>query len=65
MKIEDIKVGMFLQDRWYPEWGFGEVVKVLKTVIHINFSLRGKEKYDKSHVQWLEKPNKDFFKERV
>jgi len=55
MKIEDLKVGMTVLDSWYPDWGYGEVVKVLKTVVYINFTFRGKEKYDKSHVKWLEK----------
>lgn len=63
MKIDDMEVGMVVQDSWYPDWGFGTVTKVLKTVVYIDFTVRGKEKYDKEHVRWLERTDKDFFKE--
>jgi hypothetical protein len=65
MKIEDLKVGDHVIDRWYPEWGVGLVTKVLKTVVHIDFTIRGKEVYDRSHVQnFLENDDDaDHFKE--
>lgn len=51
MKIENLKIGDRVIDKWYPEWGVGTVTKVLKTVVYIDFTVRGPEKYDKSHVQ--------------
>jgi hypothetical protein len=55
MKIDNIKVGIKVMDEWYPDWGVGIVTKVLKTVVYIDYSIRGETKYDKSHVRWLEK----------
>ena len=65
MKIESLKVGDHVIDKWYPEWGIGLVKKVLKTVVYIDFTVRGPEKYDKSHVQnFLENDDDDdHFKE--
>lgn len=64
MKVADLKEGMKIQDRWYPDWGVGTVTKVLKTVVYIDFTIRGPEKYDKSHVQFLEhESDEGFFKE--
>lgn len=37
MKLSECKVGMSIEDAWYPEWGTGIITKVLKTRIHINF----------------------------
>ena len=37
MKIDDIKVGDRLYDKWWKSWGKGTVTKVLKTRIHIKF----------------------------
>jgi transcription elongation factor GreA-like protein len=54
MKIEDLKVGNKIYDRWYPGWGVGTVTKILKTRVHIDFSIRGHEVYDESHLQYLE-----------
>jgi len=51
MKVDDLKEGMEVVDRWYPEWGVGTVTKVLKTVVYIDFAVRGPEKYDMSHVR--------------
>jgi hypothetical protein len=53
MKFKDLKVGMQVMDRWYPDWGVGIVTKVLKTVVYIDFTIRGLEKYDKSHVFFI------------
>jgi hypothetical protein len=56
MKFKDLKIGMKVEDRWYPEWGVGTVLKVLKTRAHILFERVNSERYsyDKAHVQFLE-----------
>jgi hypothetical protein len=56
MKVDELTEGMEVIDRWYPEWGVGVVTKLLKTVVYIDFTVRGPEKYDMSHVRnFLEK----------
>ena len=62
MKVAELKEGMEVVDRWYPEWGVGLVTKVLKTIVYIDFTVRGPEKYDMSHVRnFLEKNGADHF----
>lgn len=63
MKIEDMKVGMRVFDTWFSfggtaPWGSGEVTKVLKTRVHIQFHPYIKQVYDKAHLQFLEIYNK-------
>lgn len=53
MKIDEITVGMKVTDKWFPNWGTGKVITVLKTVVYVDFQSRGKVKYDKSHLQFL------------
>lgn len=55
MKIEDMKRGMFVEDRWFWDWGIGKVMKVLKTIVIINFSVVGRVTFDKNHCQFLER----------
>ena len=55
MNINDMKKGMFVEDRWFWDWGIGKVSKVLKTVVHINFSVVGKVTFDASHCQFLKR----------
>lgn len=64
MKIDELKVGDKVYDSWYPDWGIGEVIKILKTVIYIEFTQRGECKYDKGHVRFLER-SQDFFKRKL
>lgn len=55
MRFSDIKVGMMVQDSWWPLSTYGRVIEVLKTVIKVD-NLRGEIiTYDKSHCQFLEK----------
>jgi len=63
MKIANLKINDKVIDRWYPEWGIGIVTKVLKTVVYIDFTVRGPEKYDKSHVEnFLERKGHHFLR---
>lgn len=63
MKISKLKENDKVIDRWYPEWGIGRVTKVLKTVVYIDFTIRGPEKYDKSHVEnFLERKGHHFIR---
>ena len=61
VSIDDLKVGMKVRDSWYPDWGVGTVTKVLKTVVYIDFTIRGPEKYDKAHVKFLEHESDEGF----
>lgn len=54
MKFSELKVGMKVEDRWYPHWGTGVVRDLLKTRVIIKYP-DGDTKYDKGHVQFLEK----------
>jgi hypothetical protein len=53
MKLQQMKRGRRVVDRWWPEWGTGVVKKVLKTRVRIDFAgtLRT---YDLAHLQFLE-----------
>ena len=53
MKITEIKKDMFVEDKWFWDWGIGKVSKVLKTVVYINFSIKGTVCFDSSHCQFL------------
>ncbi len=55
MKFSDLKKGMRVSDRWYPDWGIGVVLEVKKTVAKIRFCVKGEMKFDKPHIQFLEK----------
>ncbi len=55
MNIKNMQRGMFVEDKWYWDWGIGKVCKVLKTVVYINFSIVGKVCFDKSHCQFLKR----------
>ncbi len=56
-----IKVGMKVEDTWYPLWGIGKVVKVLKTRIKVLFpyvNITGRFEtlpvtYDMAHTVFL------------
>ena len=53
MKKREVKVGLNVIDRWYPEMGTGHITKVLKTVLKVNFN--GKElTYDFPHAFFLD-----------
>lgn len=53
MKIQELKHGMHVQDRWFWDWGTGVVDVVLKTVVYIDFSRKGRMKFDAAHCQFL------------
>ena len=52
MKFEELKKGMKVFDRWFPEWGIGKVTILLKTRVIVAFPNMD-QTYDKSHVQFL------------
>ena len=54
MKFEDLKVGLKVADRWFPQWGVGKVTILLKTRVVIKFP-DGDTTYDKEHVKFLDK----------
>lgn len=54
MKKEDIKVGTKVIDRWYKEYGIGEVIDVKKTQFTIAFPEKNII-YDFLHTQFLNK----------
>ncbi len=54
MKRSEVKEGLLVEDRWYPEHGTGFIENIKKTVFTVNFSCRGKVKYDYSHAQFLD-----------
>lgn len=51
--FDELKVGDTVYDSWYPERGYGEIIKVYKTTIHVDWG-RGPgdlgKIYDKQHV---------------
>lgn len=53
MKFSDIKKGMYVEDKWFWDWGIGKVLTVKKTIVRISFSVVGIVTFDKSHVQFL------------
>ena len=58
MVISDLKVGDVVRDRWFREWGYGEVKEVKKTVVHIYFTgLHKRKTFDKDHIKFLERVN--------
>lgn len=52
MKITEAKLKQKVEDRWWPDWGFGVITKVLKTRIVVEFKYRTLT-YDKDHLQFL------------
>lgn len=59
MKAIDIKDGIVVIDRGFPEYGTGIIQNVKKTVFTVNFSGKiGKIKYDYPHAQFLDKIEK-------
>ena len=58
MKFIDLKKGMKVSDRWYPDWGIGVVYDLTKTGVLITFGTK-EIAYDKAHVQFLQKVNKN------
>lgn len=56
MKITELKVKDKVKDTWFHDkWGTGTVKKVLKTRVHIDFTLEGLVVFDEPHLQFLEK----------
>ena len=53
MKFSELEVGVKVTDRWFPYWGIGKVITVLKTVAYIEYSNGITIKYDRGHVQFL------------
>ena len=53
MHFSELKKGMYVEDLWYWDWGEGRVVKLLKTVVHVYFSIKGLVVYDKPHTIFL------------
>jgi hypothetical protein len=54
MKINELEVGMKVQDTWFPNWGVGVVTLVLKTRVIVKFSFEDRT-YDKNHTQFLKR----------
>jgi hypothetical protein len=54
--ITKAKVKDRVRDRWFPEWGIGEVTRIISSNrIEIEFTgLEGQMIYDRSHCQFLE-----------
>jgi hypothetical protein len=48
------KVGDKVYDTWWPYWGLGKVVLVLKTRVKVKFS-EHMFVYDKAHCKFLKK----------
>ena len=56
MKFEELKKGLKVYDRWFPDWGTGVVDNILSTRVYVKFPYpKGHMKYDKAHVQFLER----------
>jgi hypothetical protein len=55
MKFDELQKNMFVEDRWFWDWGIGKVTKIMKTVVRIKFSVVGVVTFDKAHVQFLER----------
>lgn len=56
MKITECKVGLRVTDSWFPGWGIGKIVEVLKTRVKIRYVMdEGGPPitYDKAHIQFL------------
>lgn len=54
MKKREVQEGSRVIDRWYPEFGTGYIVKVLKTRFKVNF--KGEiHTYDYPHAFFLDK----------
>lgn len=58
MKHEEMKVGQRVTDSWFPHWGVGKVIKVMKTRVRIvfkdNFDTEDEPTvYDRPHLQFL------------
>jgi hypothetical protein len=58
MRYSEFKVGKRVTDSWFPSWGTGVVLKVLKTRVKILFPERGDTVddptvYDTPHLQFL------------
>ena len=60
MKYADLKVGMVVEDLIFANStnhrGAGEVKKILKTRVHVDFKHHGVEVYDLAHLQFLKRP---------
>lgn len=54
MKFDELKVGLKVADRWFPQWGMGKVTILLKTRVVVKYP-DGDTTYDKEHVKFLEK----------
>lgn len=57
LKFKDLKRNMKVKDSYYSDspissdrWGVGTVVKVLKTRVHINFTMKGLVVFDVAHA---------------
>jgi len=59
VNIKELAVGMRVTDKWYFEWGYGEITWVGKTRLHVVF---GKDKltYDVAHLEYLDVANISF-----
>ena len=57
MKFSELKKGMKVYDRWYPDWGTGKVYDLTKTGVLITFEVT-EIAYDKAHVQFLSRKDK-------
>jgi hypothetical protein len=54
--MAQLKIGTKVEDTWYGEWGTGVVDNILETCVFIKFPYpKGMMKYDRAHLQFLDK----------
>lgn len=61
MKHEECRVGVRVTDAWFPDWGVGRIVEVLKTRVKIRYDMdEGGPPitYDTAHIQFLRRKQK-------
>jgi len=55
MKRKQVKIRLKVKDRWFPEYGTGTIVNVLKTRIKVKYpTMRDLCTYDNSHLYFLD-----------
>jgi len=54
MKKQELKRKIYVFDRWFLYWGTGQILRILKTRVHIKFPDMTRI-YDNAHLQFLER----------
>lgn len=55
LKYDEIRIGQFVEDTWFWDWGIGKVKEIRKTIIKIDFSVIGLITFDIPHLQFLKR----------